>query len=968
MRNTSTQYQWESFLDTAQIGLAYIAPDGSWRAVNRCFCVMLGYEHDELLRLNDQQITHSEDIPKDIDLSRQLWAGEIESCSLEKRYLRKDGGILWTNVSASLERDTTTNTPLYLIAVIVDISTRKHLENERQDSEKRQQLFVEGAQIGTWRWDIVKNELFWSDTTRDLLGLPTVDTPTYEMFMDAIHPNDRERTQQAITDAVKSGERYDVAYRAVWSDGSVHWQISRGQCYYDSQGAPYRMEGILLDIADLRRTEEELRQSQDDLAFAVSAAQLGTFYCDLPLDKIVWNETCKRHFFLPPDADIDFALFYLILHPDDREPTRVAIERAMAGHVDYNVEYRTISQEGQIRWINAIGRFHYAADQTPIRFDGITIDISSRKKVEFELRTRAEHQALLSRILQAIRATTNPEEIQQVAVRALGEALGADRCYFSLFDLAADLNWVGQDYHHADLPSVAGRYRISDFEVNPEDYYPNEQALVVTDAMDEQWAFPEVLLTALRQLRLRSAIAVPIFEEGRLVATLSAAMADEPRKWTDEEIRLVEAVAAQTRSAVETARLLTEQQARLKEEALIGRIGLAIRSELVPDAIQEQAATLVGEALGVSRCFYLTYDAPHDTAHAGRDYHRRDLASLAGDYRLSDFKEMLTELFASGETAVIPDVHAVLSPAIAQGMLSSQNRALLAVPFFDDGQLVAALWASMDEPRIWTAHEIALIEQAATLTRTALETARVSRKEHAIAQHLQEALQPAVPAHVPGLSIGSFTRPALDEASVGGDFMDVFAIDKELYAIVIGDVSGKGLAAAQQLALIRNSLRTTLYLYRAPAQAATALNSIVTAHDLLIGFVTAWVGVYDVATGTITFCSCEHEPALIQRADGRVEATGTTGPPLGVAAHVEYGEQQFTLSSGDALLLYTDGISEAGQDRRDLLGTDGLLRLVTELPMNIDVQSQAETLVAKASAFANGSFRDDVAVLLARRN
>ncbi|BDI29582.1 hypothetical protein CCAX7_16330 [Capsulimonas corticalis] len=602
------------------------------------------------------------------------------------------------------------------------------------------------------------------------------------------------------------------------------------------------------------------------------------------------------------------------------------------------------------------------------------IDLTERKRLEIEqerllgeARARAEREALLNRVGEAIRATTDPEEIQQVAVRALGEALKADRCYFSFNDLAADSHWVGQDFHRSDLPSLAGHYRISEFQVNPEDFYPNERTLIIPDAMEDRWSLPEVLLSALRKLRLRSAISVRIFEGERRVATLSVAMADKPRDWTDDEVRLVEAVAAQTRSAVETARLLAAQQARLKEEALIGRIGVAIRSELDPDAIQEEAAALVGEALNVSRCFYLTYDASRDAAHAGRDYHRGDLASLAGDYRLSDFAEMLTELFASGGTAVIVDVHASLSPAIAQGMLSSQNRALLAVPFFDGGQLVAALWASMDEPRIWTAHEIALIEQAATLTRTALETARVSVKERAIVQQLQEALQPTVPKHIPGLSLGSFTQPALDEASVGGDFMDVFVLDKEQYAIVMGDVSGKGLAAAQQLALIRNTLRTTLYLYRAPAQAAAALNAIVTAHDLLVGFVTAWIGVYDAATGEIRFCSCGHEPALIRKANGDVEALRTASPPLGVADNAEYRDRAFMLASGDALLLYTDGISESGPSRRDLLGTDGLMGLLTKTQVDANVQHQAETIVADASAYANGAFRDDVAVLLARR-
>ena len=180
-------------------------------------------------------------------------------------------------------------------------------------------------------------------------------------------------------------------------------------------------------------------------------------------------------------------------------------------------------------------------------------------------------------------------------------------------------------------------------------------------------------------------------------------------------------------------------------------------------------------------------------------------------------------------------------------------------------------------------------------------------------------------------------------------------------------MSGKGLAAAQQLALIRNSLRTTLYLYRSPAEAVTSLNAIVSAHDLLVGFVTVWAGVYDAATGQITYAYCGHEPGLIRRVSGEVEELETTGPPLGVAQNAEYNELTATLSPGDVLLLYTDGISEAGPSRRELLGTGSLKRILAALPGGAEVQEQAEALVAEASLFAGGIFRDDVAVLLAQR-
>jgi len=409
-------------------------------------------------------------------------------------------------------------------------------------------------------------------------------------------------------------------------------------------------------------------------------------------------------------------------------------------------------------------------------------------------------------------------------------------------------------------------------------------------------------------------------------------------------------------------------QARAEREALLNRINGVIRVTKDPERIRETAAAFVGEALGADRCFYVTYDPTRGNAQVSKDWHRADLPSIAGGYRATDFGPLLGELFREPRAAVVADVRDAFSAAVASVFEAFRHRAVLAIPFFDGGVLVAALYVSMaDAPRAWTGGEVALVEQVATLTRTSLEAALVQEREHRIATDLQDALQPPLPEHIPGLSVGKFTRPALDEAQVGGDFYDIFPLDKEMYAIVIGDVSGKGLAAAQQLALIRNSLRTTLYLYRAPAQAAATLNGIVTGHDLLVGFVTAWVGVYDVGTGQISYCSCGHEPGLVRRANGTVEVLKTAGPPLGVAENAKYSESSVTLSSGDCLLLYTDGISESGPNRRELLGVEGLTRLLGALSQGEDAQAETEALVAEVSAYTSGVFRDDVAVILARR-
>jgi PAS domain S-box-containing protein len=132
-----------------------------------------------------------------------------------------------------------------------------------------------------------------------------------------------------------------------------------------------------------------LRDHRERFAFATEAAQIGYWFCDLPFDRLIWDERVKEHFWLPRNSDVDIDLFYAGLHPDDRERTRKAIELAIDTRTRYDIEYRTLSPEGRIKWIRAIGRTAYDATGQPVRFDGITREITALKEAE-EDRDRAK--------------------------------------------------------------------------------------------------------------------------------------------------------------------------------------------------------------------------------------------------------------------------------------------------------------------------------------------------------------------------------------------------------------------------------------------------------------------------------------------------------------------------------------------------------------------------------------------------
>lgn len=158
--------------------------------------------------------------------------------------------------------------------------------------------------------------------------------------------------------------------------------------------------------------EDLLRQDRERFAFATEAAGIGYWFCNLPFDRLIWDQRVKEHFWLPPDADVDIDLFYARLHPDDRERTRQAIELSIGTHTQYDVEYRTVSPEGRVKWIRAIGRTAYDAAGKPLRFDGVTREITALKEAE-ESRDRAQLALMRSEKLALVGrlATTVAHEI-----------------------------------------------------------------------------------------------------------------------------------------------------------------------------------------------------------------------------------------------------------------------------------------------------------------------------------------------------------------------------------------------------------------------------------------------------------------------------------------------------------------------------------------------------------------------------
>jgi PAS domain S-box-containing protein len=293
--------------------------------------------------------------------------------------------------------------------------------------------------------------------------------------------------------------------------------------------------------------------------------------------------------------------------------------------------------------------------------------------------------------------------------------------------------------------------------------------------------------------------------------------------------------------------------------------------------------------------------------------------------------------------------------------------ALLAVPLSARGRVVGALAAGFDRlaPRD-REEELALLEDLGRRAALALDNARLYEERSATARTLQRALLPQELPEIPGAQLAARYLAAGSGNEVGGDFYDCFATGGGDWALVIGDVCGKGAEAAAITALARYTLRAAVLHSRAPARVLTELNEALLRHGMDYRFCTVLYASVTPRPGgaDVVVATGGHPLPLVLRADGTVETAGRPGTLLGVVASPEISEERVRLGAGDALVLYTDGVVEASP-ADGALAPERLAELLGGL-RGRDAARIAEAIERRALEVQGGRLRDDVAVVALR--
>ena len=376
------------------------------------------------------------------------------------------------------------------------------------------------------------------------------------------------------------------------------------------------------DISDRRRAELALRESQDRLRQALSAGRaIGTWDWDVAANLVTADERFAVLYGVDPAMAARGAPigdFFAGIHPDDLPRVRIAVEAALRTGEAFSEEYRLLQADGSVHWVAAQGQCRLSPEGAPLRFPGVSFDISDRKAAE-------GRQLALLELGDRMRDLTDPAALAFAGAEVLGKALDVSRAGYGVIDTVAETITIDRDWNAPGVTTIAGVLRFRDYGSYIDDIKRGETAIVADARTDPRTRDTAAVLEA---INARSFVNMPLRERGDVVALLYVNHA-RPRVWSEEDVAFMRDVANRVRAATERvrsekARRQSEEQFRVFAQAVPNQIWAA-RPDGHFDWFNDQAYAYSGDGRG-------TLDGP---AAWERIVHPDDLGPAAAAWERS---------------------------------------------------------------------------------------------------------------------------------------------------------------------------------------------------------------------------------------------------------------------------------------------------------------------------------------------
>lgn len=423
---------------------------------------------------------------------------------------------------------------------------------------------------------------------------------------------------------------------------------------------------------------------------------------------------------------------------------------------------------------------------------------------------------------------------------------------------------------------------------------------------------------------IRNLLTVPLRRDRVMLGALE--IANRPGGFDDAAESFLTAVADEISIALRNASLFRTLEKEKLALELMRDVGHTLLSTLNVNEVLERIVVGLGrlvayDAVGI---FLLREDGTIEHANE-RGYEGESLDRV----RQKVGEGVIGWSISTGKPAIIPDVR------VDQRYISARatTRSEMVAPLISRGRVIGAFNLESDRIAAYGGEDLKRLATFADSAAVAIEVARLheeavrSRRieeDLAIARQIQLTFLPQAAPKLPGLDLAGLNVPSQE---VGGDYYDFVDVAPGQLGVAIGDVAGKGVAAGLIMASFRASLLAEVRNNYAIATILAKVNRLLLESIEPSRFVTALYGVLDVGERRFTYSCAGHYPALLVHEDGSVEELGEGGTILGAFPGIEYREALRILRSGDMLVLYTDGVTEAHSRAGEEFGTDRLVEL-----------------------------------------
>jgi PAS domain S-box-containing protein len=344
--------RYQAIFDTVLEGLVTINDRGIIQDVNTAIEKMFSFNKDQLIGQNVSILMpKSQGVRHDHYMHNYLTTGltGIIGTGRHLQGRRSDGSEFEMHLSISEFQQTDGR---YFVGAIRDISKSVRIERDLKFSQERLRMSQEFANIGTWDWDLEKDETYWSEIVYCLMGMESSGGRIMDLnFLDYVHPDDREAVRHGLIECLKGNKTFDLTHRVRWSDGTIHWVHEEGDVILNDEGRAIRMVGVMHDVTQTKLREAELISARQNAQKANKAKSdfLSRMSHELrtPLNSILGFaqllSMSGKHPLSERQAKQVEQISMAGSHLLDLINDILDLEKIEAGHIDLNIEELDIS-------------------------------------------------------------------------------------------------------------------------------------------------------------------------------------------------------------------------------------------------------------------------------------------------------------------------------------------------------------------------------------------------------------------------------------------------------------------------------------------------------------------------------------------------------------------------------------------------------------------------------------------------